>query len=88
MANDKSPIVNKEEAEMLFKSRLNRPTLDSNDDSEDKSYMNYKMIDPNDKSSIILNTKRSGSKLYEEEWTTDIPKIMSWNSDTSSDNDN
>lgn len=88
---EKSPIMSKEETEMLFKTRKKDPTKEFNEEDSDCSYLNYKLINYADKSSITQNswTKsdlRSAIKIGED-WTIESPKINYYDSDHSSSND-
>ena len=81
---DKSPIMDKEETEELFKSYSSRYEATSSNpaaDMSDASYSKLKMINPLDKSGFTPNSIcRSGNKsslrTCQEDWTVDLPAII------------
>lgn len=80
---DKSPMLSKEEADDLFKSRNTRYWDNENNDDSDASYMQYRMVNPMDKSgftpnSISKSNNKSNLKRCTDDWTMEIPKIKNY----------
>ncbi|CAI2369163.1 unnamed protein product [Moneuplotes crassus] len=73
----KSPLLDKDETDSLFKSKLKGSPLDS--EENDTSMYNYRMINPMDKSGFTPDSIGKSAKRYSEksgqEWTIEIPKM-------------